>query len=78
MPHAYDEIIDFIAGGTSPRDLVGFRASEEAKARVDDLIRREKEKGLSVEERDELSHYLQLEHLMRLVKARAHQHLAGE
>ena len=78
MPHAYDEIVDFIAAGTSPRDLIGFRPSEAAKARAGDLIRREKETGLSPEETVELDHYLQLEHLMRLVKARAHQHLAGE
>ena len=78
MPQVYDEIIDFIAAGTRPRDLVGFRPSEEAKARVGDLIRREKEAGLSPEEAAELDHYLQLEHLMRLVKARAHQHLSGE
>ena len=78
MPQVYDEIIDFIAAGTRPRDLVGFRPSEEAKARVRELLLREKGAGLPPEEVEELNHYLQLEHLMRLVKARAHRHLSGE
>ena len=78
MPYVYDEIIDFIAAGTRPHDLIGFHPSEEATARVGDLIRREKETALSTEEAEELNHYLQLEHLMRLVKARAHRHLSGE
>jgi len=78
MTRAYKEIIDFIAAGMSPRDVVAFQPSEAAKARVADLIHREKTTGLSAEETAELNHYLQLEHLMRLVKARARAHLTHE
>jgi hypothetical protein len=42
-----------------------------------DLIFREKTEGLSEEEKSELGHYLQIEHLMRLAKARAHHYLAN-
>jgi hypothetical protein len=38
MTRAYEEIIDFIAAGTSPRDVATFQPSEAAKARVADLI----------------------------------------
>jgi hypothetical protein len=34
MTRAYEEIIDFIAVGTSPRDVVTFQPSEAAKARA--------------------------------------------
>jgi hypothetical protein len=78
MTRAYEEIIDFIAAGTTPSRVVTFQPSEEAKARVADLIYREKTTGLSPEETTELNHYLQLEHLMRLAKARARAHLAHE
>ncbi len=78
MIRAYEEIIDFIAAGTSPRAVVAFRPSEAAKARVAELIDREKTTGLSSDETAELNHYLQLEHLMRLAKARAHAHLTRE
>ena len=78
MIRAYEEIIDFIAAGTTPSSVVAFQPSEEAKERVADLIHREKTTGLSAEETTELNHYLQLEHLMRLAKARARAHLAHE
>ncbi len=75
---AYKEIIDFIAAGTTPHDLVSFCPSEAAKERVADLIHREKTTGLAKEETAELNHYLQLEHFMRLAKARAHHYLNDE
>ena len=74
---AYEEVIDFIAA-SSPRAVADFRPSEEARARVAGLIGREKGDGLSAEETSELEHYLQLEHLMRLAKARARLHLAAK
>ena len=77
MPKAYEEIIEFIARGTTPANVVAFAPSEAAKARVGDLIRRHKNGGLNFDEAAELEHFLQLEHLMRLVKARAHQHLVA-
>lgn len=71
----YEEIIDFLAAGTTPDSLVAFRPSESAKQRVEDLIRGEKTSSLSTEETDELNHYMQLEHIMRLAKARARRYL---
>lgn len=73
---AYEEVIDFLAAGTSPDNLVAFRPSEEARQRVTHLIETEKSDSLTPEEKSELDHYLQLEHLMRLAKARARRHLS--
>jgi hypothetical protein len=78
ITRAYEEIIDFIAAGVRPEDVMAFRPSAEAKARIADSIHREKTSGLSAEETAALHHYLQLEHLMRLAKARARLHLAHE
>lgn len=75
-PKAYEEVVDFIAGGSSPNKVVAFRPSKEARARVADLVAREKGNGLSPAEKSELEHYLQLEHIMRLAKARAQQYLS--
>jgi hypothetical protein len=77
-PRAYEEIIDFLAAGTSPDDLAAFHPSETAKERDTVLVAREKSTGLSPDEQSELDHYQQLEHLMRLAKARARRHLAHE
>jgi hypothetical protein len=73
---AYEEVVDFIARGGNPGNVVAFRPSEEARARVADLVSREKRSGLTSEEKSELDHYLQLEHIMRLAKARAQQYLS--
>jgi hypothetical protein len=75
MTVAYDEIVDFIAAGTTPQSVVDFRPSEETRARVGDLIRQQKADSLSPDEAAELNHYLHVEHVMRLAKARARQRL---
>jgi len=68
---AYDEFVDFIAGGSTPQSVIDFRPSEQTRAHVADLIHRQKTASLSPEETAELNQYLQIEHLMRLAKARA-------
>ncbi len=73
---AYEEVIEFIAAGTTPSGVVSFQPSEAVKERVADLMHQEKSLGLSPEEQSELDHYLQLGHFMRLAKARARQHIS--
>ena len=75
---AYEEVIEFIAACTSPQNVVAFRPSESARARVADLMHREKTAALAPDEKSELDHYLQLEHLMRLAKARARRYIVNE
>ena len=75
---AYEEVVDFIAAGASPQDVIAFRPSEAASLRVADLVAREKAGDLTPQETSELNHYMQIEHMMRLAKARARQHLADE
>jgi hypothetical protein len=70
---AYFEIIDFIAAGTTPDAVAHFRPSPEAQRRVAELIEREKADCLSPEEKTELDHFLELEHILRMAKARARQ-----
>lgn len=78
VTRAYEEIIEFIAAGVSPEDIVMFKPSPAAKERVADLMHREKTVGLSPEETAELQHALQVEHLMRLAKARARVYVTHE
>lgn len=75
MERAYEEVIDFIAGGTTPGKIIAFRPSEASRARVSELIHKSKNASISSEEQDELNHYMQLEHLMRLAKARAQRYM---
>jgi len=73
---AYEEVIDFIAAGTTPDNVITFHPSEETKQRVANLLQREKTTRLTSDESFELDRYMQLEHLMRLAKARARKYLS--
>ena len=76
LPKAYEEVIDFIAAGSNPSSVVAFRPSAATRGRVADLLAQERTGTLTAEEGSELEHYLHLEHIMRLAKARAKQHIS--
>jgi hypothetical protein len=73
----YLELIDFIAGGTTPEDIANFRPSVEAQQRVSALIEKERDAQLTPEESAELAHFLELEHILRVAKAKARLILAN-
>jgi hypothetical protein len=68
--HVYDEIVDFIAG-SNPQQVLTFKASESTNLRVGELLEKERESLITPAEKKELDHYLMLEHIMRLAKAKA-------
>jgi hypothetical protein len=72
---SYEEIIDFIAAGTTPEAIVAFHPSEDVQRRVAALVERSEDGTISAEERSELEDYLQLEHIMIMAKARARDHV---
>ena len=67
----YLEIIDFIAAGTTPQEVANYRPSPAAQQRVANLIEREQDQHLSPDEKAELEHFMELEHILRLAKAKA-------
>ena len=73
---AYLEIIDFIASRTTPDAVAHFQPSPEAQRRVAELIEGEKAARLTPEEKAELDHFMELEHIMRMAKPRARQILS--
>ena len=72
---SYEEIIDFIARGTTPESVIAFRPSDALQRRVAELTERARDGSISPEERCELDDCLQLEHIMVMAKARARQHI---
>jgi hypothetical protein len=75
MLAAYEEIVSFMLKGKSPEEIIAFRPSAKTQARVEDLLYRQKEEELSEDEIAELRQYLEIEHFMRIAKAKAHQRL---
>lgn len=74
---ASEEVANFIAE-TDPAKVLAFRPSAETKERVSELIEREKNGGLSEDEKTELDYYMQLEHLMRMAKIFAAKYSASK
>ena len=68
---AADEVVAFIAREISPEALVSFRPSESTRQRVWELVHKEKETGLTPDEKSELDDYERLEHLLILARAQA-------
>ena len=68
---ASDEVVEFLAQQIPSHRLASFRASKVTRSRVWHLVEKEKEQGLTPEERCELEDYEKLEHLLILAKARA-------
>lgn len=75
---AYDEIVDMFARGTTSADILAFRPSRKAQQRVRYLLAQQKAAKLTAEEFAELERFGELEHLMQLVKARAHLYAEGQ
>ena len=68
---AADEVVEFIAREISPEALVNFRPSESTRQRVWDLVQKEKETGLTPDEKSELDDYERIEHLLILARSKA-------
>lgn len=66
----YDEISEFIAQ-MNPKKVIGFKPSANSQKRVDTLFEKQKENMLSAEEKNELEHYLIINRIIGLAKARA-------
>ena len=71
----YDEIVDFIASGTTPQSVIDFHLSESAQERLEDLIYNAKNNVLTKEDKRELDHFLTIEHILTLAKAKAHRYI---
>jgi hypothetical protein len=71
----FDEIIEFIAAGTTPQSVVDFKLSDAAQERLEDLVYQHKMGEMASEEKEELNNFLRLEHIMTLAKARAYKYI---
>ena len=70
----YDELAQFLAS-LSPRRVLAYKASPKAQTRVNDLLEKNNNVGLTPEENAEMERYMTVEHIVRLAKAKALQHV---
>jgi hypothetical protein len=71
------EIINFLSAGPSPADIVTYQVSDRAQERLRRLLVLNEAGLLSAEEQAELDEIEQIEHIMILLKAQAHEQVAN-
>ncbi len=72
----FEEIAEFMAE-LDPSRVINLQPSAPLQARVQELIEKKKDAGLTSEEQRELDRYLTLENLIALAKARARRRMAA-
>ena len=77
VTRVFDEIVDLITSAPQPEQILNFKPSIAAQRRLEMLLDKQREEGLTDDEKHELEQYLTIEHIMRLAKARARQRLAA-
>ena len=68
---AYDEVLDFLAGGPSPIQILQFQLSAEARQRASMLLQKDREQGLADDEEQELDFYVALGDFLGILRAKA-------
>lgn len=66
-----DEITDFLATSPTPIAIVAFHPSDALSQKAHELLEKNRQNQLTTDERSELEAFIQLEHLMSLLKAKA-------
>ena len=67
----FDEVATFMTSMPKPEAVMNFKPSSASQIRLEELLDKKREEGLSDSEIHELDQFLMVEHLMRLAKARA-------
>ena len=75
--NVYDDLVDFLLEGQDTRRILAFRLPKTKQERLDSLLQLNRDGALSPEQRCELDTFVSLEHIVRLMKARAAQRAAS-
>ena len=71
----HTEALELIASGPTPEEIRDYMVSQPLQDRVEDLLDKNSEEGLTSNERAEMDVYLQTSHHMTMLKAGAHEAL---
>ena len=77
-PDKFAELLDFMVSSPSPEAIIAFKPSPQMEARLDELMRKNKQDALGDDEQHELEAFLQLNHFVNMLKIRARKKLAGD
>jgi hypothetical protein len=70
-----DIVTDFLGSGPSLAEIAAYRLPDDLQQRAHDLLEKNRMGTLSADERSEMDEFRQIDHLLTLVKTKAHKHL---
>lgn len=73
--NVYADIVTSMLAGMSPDQILAFKPSESSQTRVSELLWLSNSGNISPDERAELTHYMEVESVIRLAKARARKYV---
>lgn len=74
----FDEITDFLSGAPTTAEIIAFQPSETLDRRLHDLLDKNSSGQLSADEQGELTEFLRMNHLLKMLKLKAQIRLAAE
>jgi hypothetical protein len=74
----YNDVAEFLVSQPTLEDIAAYRVSSGVQQHIDDLLEKNRESGLSADERLELDKILAVTHLMDMAKAKAQLKLSGK
>ena len=66
----YEQILAFLAAGPSAQEIIAFRPRPEVQERFSQLLEENRQRALTPQEEEELEHYIRIEWMMTLLKAK--------
>ena len=73
----YEQVLEFLASGPSVEQLAAYRPPRAAQARFSQLLEVNRARVLSSQEEEELDHYIDMDRMLSLLKAKASSHLSA-
>lgn len=67
----YEQVLEFLASGPSSQEIVAYRPPQPAQARFSRLLEANRERQSSPAEQEELDHYVGMDRMLSLLKAKA-------
>lgn len=68
----YEQILDFLASAPTLQEIINFRPPPAAQRRFDELLQMNRQGSLTLQEQEELDHYIGVERMLSLLKAKAY------
>lgn len=71
----YEQVLDFLAASPSAQEIINFRPAPKAQQRFSELLELNRQGALTLAENEELDHYIRIDQMVSLLKAKAYRHL---